>query len=542
MKKNILLNYFLKNNLTPRKSQINCLNWLNENLTNFNYFILQLPTGVGKSHIGLSLSELNTKNLYISSTNQLLDQYINIDKTLVDIKGMQNYKCALDKSFNCFTSKCKTDKKIKEECLSKKICPYYNQRDKFINSKMGLTNYAFMTASAGCGIFSENFFSEDFKYDFIICDEAHNLENHLINFATININIDQLNFKKIILGDYYLNENSEWETILNICYNIKDEIQNKLKLLKAKIRGEAKSKNLNKRYLKKLWNEYYYLDRMIFPINILTLYPNKDQWVCDIDSNNNSFKIVPLNVDFVFDRYIKPLSDKIIFMSATIGDSDVFIKSLGLDKNKTCFYECDSPFDPKKSPIVLIEKLNLSYNNIDSELKNVLKYVEAISKKHVNENGIIHSGNYKIANYIFKNASIELQNRLVFKEKFNNANNSKLLSIHESNSLNNNSILLSPSLYEGVDLKDDYSRWQIIIKLPFLSLGDKRIKYLAANYPSWYTNDVVKKVIQACGRSTRHDKDYSITYILDKICSYTFNKVNIPIWFKKRLIKLNKGG
>jgi hypothetical protein len=37
-------------------------------------------------------------------------------------------------------------------------------------------------------------------------------------------------------------------------------------------------------------------------------------------------------------------------------------------------------------------------------------------------------------------------------------------------------VIISPSLTTGIDLKDDLSRFQIIVKLPFMSLSDPRVK------------------------------------------------------------------
>lgn len=542
---NQLLEYFNKNNLTPRSSQVNCLNWINENLNDSKYFILQLPTGVGKTHIGLSLSQLNKKNLYVSSTNQLLSQYVSTDINLVEMKGMQQYTCNVDSSLNCYMAPCKANSKIKEQCMIQHSCDYYNQRDKFIGSKMGLTNYAFAVASAGCGIFSEGFSESNGlsmpRYDYIICDEAHNLENHLVGFATVNIDLEELMYKNVISDQYItfkdLDTDDSWSGVIDICTNIFNDLDNKLKYLENKILMLNSSKKSSKNELKKLYNEYYFLDRIKFPISILIDHPEQDKWVYEADTEKNKFKITPLNVDFVFKKYLSKLAKKFIFMSATIGDPNVFIKSIGLPAKECKYYECDSPFESKKSPIVILERLDMSYGNIDTELSKCLQYVEAICKKHSNKSGIIHSGNYKIAKYIFENCSQELRDRLVYKTKYNVSNNTELIKIHENNVAEGlNSVLLSPSLIEGVDLKDDLSRWQIIVKLPFSSLGDKRVMHLANIFPTWYINDVIKKIIQACGRSTRHENDTSVTYILDKVTRYTFSKIKLPIWFKNRII------
>jgi len=67
----------------------------------------------------------------------------------------------------------------------------------------------------------------------------------------------------------------------------------------------------------------------------------------------------------------------------------------------------------------------------------------------------------------------------------------------------------------GVDLRDDYARFQIIVKAAYLPLGDIRIQRLAKEDPTWYTNKMLCNLVQACGRGIRSKEDYCVTYILD---------------------------
>jgi Rad3-related DNA helicase len=92
-------------------------------------------------------------------------------------------------------------------------------------------------------------------------------------------------------------------------------------------------------------------------------------------------------------------------------------------------------------------------------------------------------------------------------------------------------------MHTGVSLDDDLSRFQIIVKLPFLSLGDRRVKRKSEIDPDWYLNKMWLTVIQAAGRSTRNEKDESVTYILDKSTPYFLNKwrSNLPKDFLSRL-------
>ena len=68
---------------------------------------------------------------------------------------------------------------------------------------------------------------------------------------------------------------------------------------------------------------------------------------------------------------------------------------------------------------------------------------------------------------------------------------------------------------EGVDLKDDISRFQVICKIPYPYLGDKLVQERKKVWTWWYSFETVKKIIQSIGRSVRNAEDYATTYILD---------------------------
>jgi Rad3-related DNA helicase len=103
-------------------------------------------------------------------------------------------------------------------------------------------------------------------------------------------------------------------------------------------------------------------------------------------------------------------------------------------------------------------------------------------------------------------------------------------------------VLCSSSLEEGVDLYDDLSRFQIIIKMPFLSLGDKRIKLLSEIESSWYISRMWSSVIQMCGRSTRSENDHAVTYILDNKFNYWLNEAILKGWLPKQFQKRIRKG
>jgi Rad3-related DNA helicase len=109
-------------------------------------------------------------------------------------------------------------------------------------------------------------------------------------------------------------------------------------------------------------------------------------------------------------------------------------------------------------------------------------------------------------------------------------------------------VLISPSLYTGLDLKDDLSRFQIIVKVPYPDLGDRWINEKTKLDQQWYNWQTALRLVQGYGRSIRSKEDYAVTYVLDSGFE-NFAKKNkniLPDWFTQAiqsdLLKAPLGG
>ena len=91
-------------------------------------------------------------------------------------------------------------------------------------------------------------------------------------------------------------------------------------------------------------------------------------------------------------------------------------------------------------------------------------------------------------------------------------------------------------------MHDDLSRFQIIVKLPYISMADERVKRKMKNNQSWYTCKMMRNLVQECGRSTRNDKDWAVTYILDNafMKSVKYNKKWLSNQFLNRIVDISK--
>jgi Rad3-related DNA helicase len=99
-------------------------------------------------------------------------------------------------------------------------------------------------------------------------------------------------------------------------------------------------------------------------------------------------------------------------------------------------------------------------------------------------------------------------------------------------------VFVSVAFNEGQDWKYQVCNAQILLKVPFPNLGDKRVKRrLDLGHRKWYENQAMLEVIQAYGRAIRAEDDSARFYIVDgsftRLLKSRWN--SIPDWFKEAL-------
>jgi Rad3-related DNA helicase len=225
-----------------------------------------------------------------------------------------------------------------------------------------------------------------------------------------------------------------------------------------------------------------------------------------VDKNKDGVNVAPLRVDKL-SKYIFNFGEKILLMSATIIDHKNYAKTLGITDYE--YIETESTFDPKKAPIHVSTKFNINHTNLNSLLPEISKQVKALCELHKNEKGVIHTHTNSITNYLKE--SLGEGGRFLYRE--DGVNNETLLKDHFESE--KPTVLVSPSLTMGVDLKDHLARFAIICKAPYLPLGSKRIKKRFEEDKQWYTDKCLQNLIQISGRGIRSVDDWCVTYILD---------------------------
>ena len=446
----------------------------------------------------------------LTITKALQDQYKELFDDVKVLKGKSNYQCEVDNRFTVELAPCLHLPKIKEECWALNKCPYYEDRNTALTSTFNTLNY-------------NMFFSlPDHlkKRQFLICDEAAELEDQLVKEFSCSINFESLTKLDVNIRPFYSRNNLQvvkWinELILDLNDRIEDlkEITNNTGKVNKKFIIESKSNLISLRNLHS-------------KLSLILETWNESEYLFEADKKGITF--MPLKVDKLSNHLFK-YADKVILMSATIIDPNNFCRSLGISKFK--YIEAESSFDAKNAPIYCNTKVKLNYHNLKRSLPKVVKQIKEICEFHKSDKGIIHTHNNTITSFL---AGSLTDRRFLIREP--GVRNEEILEQHYVN--DEPTVLISPSMSHGVDLRDDLARFQIIVKAPYLPTKDKRIEKLMKGDFNWYMNKMLCSLIQSCGRGVRSHKDHCITYILDGSIaeSVVNNRHKLPKYFIDRFL------
>lgn len=235
--------------------------------------------------------------------------------------------------------------------------------------------------------------------------------------------------------------------------------------------------------------------------------------------------------DVLVRNYLVPQVKHAVFTSATIGNFMSFEENMGLDKVSEI--SVPSNFDFTKSPIYALGRWKMSKNNKDVSLPYIKKSTYELCKRYVGKKGIIQTWTYDIAKQVYEDAPENVKSRMFL---YNDSKEKQdLLDYHKNTDMD--SILIGPTLNEGIDMPGDECRFIIMLKVPYPFLGDKLVKAKANIYKGWYTNETLRVIQQAIGRGNRYKEDWCHTYILDGCFTKLYNetKESWPVETRNRI-------
>jgi Rad3-related DNA helicase len=244
----------------------------------------------------------------------------------------------------------------------------------------------------------------------------------------------------------------------------------------------------------------------------------------------NLLKLIPLDTKNEPPIFWPPKKvRKVVLMSATISRVDV--ESMGLAGKRVLYVECDSPIPVENRPIIFEPVANMSFKHQDESIPVMVEYIRYLLENNP-DRGLIHAP-YALAAKL--KAHLEDEPRLMWHDKEN-----KQEQLGEFLDADDDQVLVSSGMYEGLDLCYDAGRWQLIVKVPYPSLADPAIRAKLNKDPSWYAWSSIRTILQASGRISRASDDYGRTFLGDSAFSRLFqqNKDLFPNWWAEALVEI----
>lgn len=522
---------------TPRPQQQEILDFFAEQIKNKKkYILIDAPTGVGKSFAALMMMDWYQKNInsisnfdIITNSKILQTQYVTDFPEISSLWGKNNYEC---NSWGCSCEEGKLiSKTLKTQCED---CPWREAFDDYKHNEISLTNFHMHARWAQF----VPALLELRDSDILFVDEAHLFEEFITDLIKVEISEATINRfdiptpkKRELISQ--LEKAKKEEEVIAIIGSFQKALATLLnQLSKQLLDTENEQKKI------KLAKDWKKVDGLNCQYNYFTQRYAADPGNWSHEREKVEFK-KKTRIKHVFKpiwghNYIRELVwdkyDHVVFMSATILDKKLFEFLNGLEEENTAHLQLDCPFDPANRPIHFKRVGKMSYKEKHETWNKLIPILEEILEMNENVKGIIHTGNYEIASWIERDIK---DSRLIFHET---ATRDEALETHLASNMP--TVLVSPSMMNGIDLKDDLSRFQVILKVPYPNLSSETIKKRLNYNDQWYQWKTACDLIQSYGRSIRSDTDWAKTYILDANFANLAHRYKhaFPKYFKEAFI------
>ena len=493
-------------------------------------FMVEAPPGVGKSHLALTLARWSGDAYLLTSQKLLQDQYEReFGDALQLVKGRENYLCERYAPPARVTT---THGLCRRPRAPYCQCPYARAKLAALNGPIFCTNTAYFLTL-------RQWQREQLRRRrVLVVDEAHNLEVQLVRVFTVAFAPDQMkewfggplprlgsaDEYRILFEDHVSRLDMELALIDDRLASLRppglvddDLLTYPLTAQELALLGQ---RDLLESALARL---HFFLDA------------EDTEWVVRYPTEiGAALELMPLTVSAMAPALLWDAAELVVLSTAFMGRPEAVAGYFGLEPEAVRAFTSESPFPVEQRlieyrPVGALSKATLS------ELEPALfAEVAAILAAHPAEKGLVHAACLAAGRRLFADLAARAPaqyRRVIFVE----SSEAKGRALDDHRASSRPTVLLSPSLREGVDLPDDFLRFQIITKVPYPDLGDPWTAARQARDPRWYALETAKALVQTYGRSCRHAGDHGVTYVLDAHFARFLQRYRplLPAWFRE---------
>lgn len=443
------------------------------------FFTQIQPTGSGKSLCYVTTAILKgCRTLILTSLKGLQEQLVadfGSSPGIAKVMGKSSYTCPKTET-SCEWAPCN----FGTYCRNKKEggCPYYDAIRIATRSQIVVTNYAFWHANAADRLG---------EFDLLVCDEAHNAVNHLVDSLSLRVTRKSLTNTGI---QWPAPGDNLWDWVRNAHNRLDDLIKCKIAEYNGKVRGITSE----------TFKKYHALKTRLKTLTAQM----PDQWVTEYFSDYITYD--PLWPPEFSEKLLFRDIPMILLTSATMGASTLRMLGVPIVGSKTIEYP--SYFPVQRRPVYYIPTTRVDFRITNLGYSLWCNRIDQIIGPRLDRKGIIHTVSYDRKNRI---TNVSEYSQYFYTHKTRDM----LASLRRFRSANPPAILCSPSVVTGWDFPYQQCEYQIIGKIPFPDARRKVDKARREKDPDYSCCMAMQNLVQTCGRGMRYPDDQCENMIID---------------------------
>lgn len=445
--------------------------------------LVTCPTGVGKSFLAYHLAHRFGGAQIITPNTLLQDQYLK-DVNIPNLKGKRHYSCGRYGTTSDLCEDMLEDElAFADEDTKKSIqshhdanCNYRKACNKFKNGKYGITGVEI------------TYFGIHNDSNVLIIDEAHNIIEKLLNLSGVTIHEKMQKY-----GDCFAKPLDQFAKNKNL----KEFLHN------CKCLAKLKYGELNASKSDKNGKALLFLDTLVELDHTECSY----EW----DKKNYRLCVKRLSLEKQFRHLLVKewgqfgpvYYDQVFMLSATVPNPNILRSILGIPESHFNSFSVDSPFPEENINVYQYGGISLTNKTYDTSIDRACRALKDILDREPGR-GIVHVTSFKQLNDIRTRLG---STRFIWAESGMN--------VTAMLSQSKDGVLVSPSSYEGLDLKGELGTFSVTFKKPWAYLTEWS-KKMDEKFKGYYFSLCVSRFIQGMGRVIRTNEDKANLYHIDR--------------------------
>lgn len=466
-----------------------------------------LQTGSGKSLVGMAVArilqeagEIKGRTVALTAFKGLQDQYLYDAKNIgmVDIRGKGNYRC---KEFGVTCEEAWPlcgGQRENLTCADSDGGGYKAAYHSALGSRLVVTNYDYWcrvpTLAEGT--------------DLLILDEAHEADSAVCD--ALKVSVSDTTLRHLGGNDCKF----PWPTGKNIKPGWEMEVLPRLLYVVRELVAELTQRvKLGGAVLIGVGQKLAQAQRLEAGLSGVR---NDSNWVAWSGESavGRWVKYEPVWAGRYAEGVLFQNVPRVLMMSGTLKPKVLGLLGIKKDAGNVEYKEWGPVFKWSKCPVIWVKGGMMKYNAPRSEFDKVCRLTEEMVKTRAVESdrpGLVQTVSYdRTSEYVGVSKYRELMithgvgGTWEAVEKYKEE-------VRKGRAV----VLVSPSIGTGYDFADGLARWQVLMKVPFVSTQDPVMKARCDNDKGYAMHLTMTELAQMCGRICRNERDWGETVVMD---------------------------